>query len=136
MSNQALRIPPLRILIVEDDGLTAAAFAAALRDEGHHIVGIVDTSRAAIASTTESPADLALVDLNLNDGYTGLRAAQALNDNAVPTVLVSGESQLDAKAKSVHALGFIAKPADAREVVRAVGILVKSQALAPRRLRR
>jgi len=37
----------LRILIVEDDALTAAAFAAALNDAGHQIVGIADTGVAA-----------------------------------------------------------------------------------------
>jgi DNA-binding NarL/FixJ family response regulator len=122
----------LRILIVEDDALTAAAFAAALRDDGHKIVGIADTAQDAIAQAATQQADLALVDLTLSDGPTGLLAAKALNDNfVVPSLLISGDTNLDAKAAAVRALGFIPKPADANEVVRTVALLLEHRALAP-----
>src|SRR5689334_9594449 len=71
----------LRILIVEDDALTAAAFAAALYDAGHLVVAIADTARAAVINAGEVQADLALVDITLRDGRTGLAAARALHDD-------------------------------------------------------
>jgi DNA-binding response OmpR family regulator len=129
---------PLRILIVEDDALTAAAFAAALGDQGHAIVAIADNSAAAIAQAWQAlaaaqPADLALVDITLTDGRTGLETARALNDNfVIPTMLVSGEAELRVKAAAVRAIGYVAKPADASDVVRAIAALVERRLLPAR----
>jgi len=113
----------LRVLIIEDDALTAAAFAAALNDAGHQVVAIADNARAALANAGAARADLALVDITLRDGRTGLATARALHADHIETVLVSGEANLRAKAESVQALGYIAKPADADAVARAVSSL-------------
>jgi DNA-binding NtrC family response regulator len=122
----------LRILIVEDDALTAAAFAAALNDAGHQVVAIADNARAALANAESARADLALVDITLRDGRTGLAAARALHEDHVETVLISGDANLRAKAESVHALGYIAKPADANAVARVVSGLEQRRAWAAR----
>jgi len=110
----------LRILIVEDDALTAAAFAAALNDAGHQVVAIADTARAALGNADTAHPDLALIDITLRDGRTGLAAARALHEDHVETILVSGDANLRAKADSVQAIGCIAKPADANAVARMV----------------
>jgi two-component system, response regulator PdtaR len=125
-------IMSLRILIVEDDALTAAAFAAALNDAGHQVVAIADNARAALANAETAQADLALVDITLRDGRTGLAAARALHEDHVETLLISGDSNLRAKAEAVHALGYIAKPADANAVARVVGNLERRHAWAAR----
>jgi DNA-binding response OmpR family regulator len=109
----------LRILIVEDDALTAAAFAAALNDAGH-VVAVTEHGTGAPAKAARMQADLALVDITLRDGRTGLAAARALRENSVATLIVSGDADLRAKAESVQALGYIAKPADADVVARVV----------------
>src|SRR4051794_40389488 len=118
----------LRILIIEDDALTAAAFAAALNDAGHQVVAIADNGRAALANAGSARADLALVDITLRDGRTGLATARALHEGHIETVLISGDTNLRAKAESVHALGYIAKPADANAVARAVSGLERDHA--------
>ena len=125
-------IMSLRILIVEDDALTAAAFAAALNDAGHQVVAIADNARAALANAETAQADLALVDITLRDGRTGLAAARALHEDHVETVLISGDPNLHAKAEAVHALGYIAKPADANAVARVVSNLERRHAWAAR----
>jgi DNA-binding NarL/FixJ family response regulator len=122
----------LRILIVEDDALTAAAFAAALNDAGHEVVAITDNGRAALGKAERAHADLALIDITLRDGRTGLAAARALHEDHIETVLISGDANLRAKAESVHALGYIAKPADANAVARAVSNIERHHAWASR----
>jgi DNA-binding response OmpR family regulator len=122
----------LRILIVEDDALTAAAFAAALNDAGHQVVAITDNAGAAVAKAEKAQADLALIDITLRDGRTGLAAARALHEDHVETVLVSGDTNLRAKAEAVHALGYIAKPADANAVARVISNLERRHAWATR----
>jgi len=118
----------LRILIVEDDALTAAAFAAALNDAGHQVVAIADNAVSALANAETARADLALIDITLRDGRTGLAAARALHEEHVETVLISGDANLRAKAESVQALGYIAKPADANVVARVVSNLERHHA--------
>jgi DNA-binding response OmpR family regulator len=118
----------LRILIVEDDALTAAAFAAALNDAGHQVVAIADNARTAVANAGAARADLALVDITLRDGRTGLAAARALHEDRIATLLISGDTNLRAKAESVQALGYIAKPADANAVARVVSTLERRHA--------
>jgi DNA-binding NarL/FixJ family response regulator len=125
----------LRILIVEDDALTAAAFAAALNDAGHEVVAITENGSAAPAKAERLHADLALIDITLRDGRTGLAAARALHDDRVETVLVSGDANLRAKAESVQALGYIAKPADANAVARVVSNIERHHAWAGRQPR-
>ena len=90
---------------------------------------------AAPANAGRARADLALVDITLRDGATGLAAARALHEDRVETVLVSGDTNLRAKAESVHALGYIAKPADANAVARAVSNIERHHAWASRQSR-
>ena len=118
----------LRILIVEDDALTAAAFAAALSDAGHEVVCVTDNGAGALGKAEKSQVDLALIDITLRDGRTGLAVARALHEDHVQTVLVSGDANLPTKAESVHALGCIAKPADANAVARLVCQLARKHA--------
>ncbi len=126
--HDAATIMSLRILIVEDDALTAAAFAAALSDAGHQVVAIADNARAALAHVETVQPDLALIDITLRDGRTGLAAARALHEDNVETVLISGDANLRAKAEAVQALACIAKPADANAVARMVGNLERRHA--------
>jgi DNA-binding response OmpR family regulator len=125
----------LRILIVEDDALTAAAFAAALDDAGHQVVAITESGAAAPGKAERMQADLALIDITLRDGRTGLAAARALHEDHVETVLISGDANLRAKAESVQALGYIAKPADANAVARVVSNIERHHAWAARQSR-
>jgi DNA-binding response OmpR family regulator len=125
----------LRILIVEDDALTAAAFAAALDDAGHQVVAITEDGGAAPAKAERMQADLALIDITLRDGRTGLAAARALHEDHIETVLVSGDANLGAKAESVQALAYIAKPADANTVARVVSSIERHHAWVPRQSR-
>jgi len=110
----------LRILIVEDDALTAAAFAAALNDAGHQVVAIADTAQAALTHADHAKTDLALVDITLRDGRSGFAAARALQADRIEVVLVSGDTNLRDKADAVRAIDFVAKPADANSVARIV----------------
>jgi len=130
--HDASRTMPLRILIVEDDALTAAAFAAALDDAGHQVVAITDNGGAVLAKAARARADLALIDITLRDGRTGLAAARALHEDHIETVLISGDANLRAKAESVHALGYVAKPADANAVARVVSNIERRHAWAAR----
>jgi two-component system, response regulator PdtaR len=69
--------PNLRILIVEDEALIALELESLLQDDGHLPIGIAATAREAMALGELEP-DLALVDVHLADGPTGIDVARRL----------------------------------------------------------
>jgi DNA-binding response OmpR family regulator len=67
----------LRVLLVEDDPLVREVLAAALEGAGYDVQAEVDGSRVERAVATFLP-DIALIDLHLGDGVTGITVARRL----------------------------------------------------------
>lgn len=111
----------MRVLIVEDDPLTAADIAASLEDGGHRVVGVAETFSEAMAAAASAPPELAIVDIGLKDGGTGVQVVRALKArHLVRSIIISAERELRRKADSAGAVGFISKPARPSEILRAV----------------
>ncbi len=70
--------PPMRVLVVEDEALIALNVESVLADLGHTVIGPCASAHQAYRRVATNPPDLALVDLNLSDGKTGLGLAQFL----------------------------------------------------------
>lgn len=79
---------PIRVLIVEDDSLTRSTMAAALTATGFHVAGEAATAATAIRVFTEKGADVALIDLDLGSGPTGLDLAIELRKRSASVGLV------------------------------------------------
>ncbi|MDQ1230276.1 response regulator [Sphingomonas sp. SORGH_AS_0879] len=99
---------PLNLLIIEDEALVAMLVEDALTLHGHHVIGIADTVASAMALAEQDRPDLALCDVKLADGDSGLTAAQLLADRGIPCVFLSG----NCPDRGGHPLviGCIAKP--------------------------
>jgi two-component system, response regulator PdtaR len=76
---EAKDLPALRVLVVEDEALIAMDVEAQLADAGCVVVGIAATLRQAQAIAACGLPDVAVVDLNLLDGKTGLAVAEHLS---------------------------------------------------------
>ncbi|MBU4239704.1 MAG: response regulator, partial [Alphaproteobacteria bacterium] len=61
-----------RILIIEDEALVAMELRFVLEDLGHEVVGVATTAKGARDMAREIDVDLALVDIHLSDGPTGI----------------------------------------------------------------
>jgi DNA-binding LytR/AlgR family response regulator len=97
----------LRILILEDDLLTAFDLQCIVEDSGHEIVdvcGTISDARRHLAS----PLDFAFLDIDLPDGKS-FELATRLGEMDVPFVFVSASMRCDVPAHLRHAR-FIAKP--------------------------
>jgi CheY-like chemotaxis protein len=57
---------------------------------GHHVVGIADHQREAVAIANAAEPDLALIDIRLADGESGLDVATALGRLGVPSMFATG----------------------------------------------
>ena len=76
-----------RILIIEDEALVAMELRFVLEDLGHEVVDICATAKAALDKVRETDIDLALVDIHLSDGATGIELGRQLGQEMGVTVL-------------------------------------------------
>lgn len=80
----------LRIAIIEDEALVALEMEDHLTDAGHDVVGTADTLAEAIALIEQTRPDLALVDIQLAEGSSGLDVAKELNARGIPCLFATG----------------------------------------------
>ena len=66
----------MKILIVEDEALVAMSMELVLEDHGHEVVDIADDLASAILAATHFRPELALVDMRLAGGDSGLHVAE------------------------------------------------------------
>lgn len=97
----------MRVLILEDDPLTALDLQIVVEETGHDVVGPCETLAAAGRCLGEQ-LDLAFLDIDLPDGKSfGL--ARQLADMGVPFCFVSASTRADLPEGLRHVC-FIAKP--------------------------
>jgi len=79
----------LKILVVEDDAMTAEAAMLLLAEVGAEAIGPCASVSAALTALAEHAIDLALLDVDLN-GMRSTAVAKALTDRNVPYVAATG----------------------------------------------
>lgn len=107
-----------RILIVEDEPLTAFDNEVTLADQGYEVVATLDGFDQAIAILDREDVDLVLSDLRLSGEQSGLDLARAAKDRGIP-VLFSTGYELPQEAKAV-AIGCLRKPYTERQLKNAL----------------
>ena len=103
-----------RILIVEDEPLTAFDNEVMLADAGYEVVATLDNFDDAIAQLDREKLDLILSDVRLSGKRTGMDLARAAKERGVP-VLFSTGFDLPEEAATL-AVGCLKKPYSARQL--------------------
>ena len=96
-----------KILIVEDEPLTAFDNELMLRDAGYEVVATVDRFRDAIATLDKGQVDLVLSDVRLTGERTGVDLAHEGRRRGIPVLFVTGAAP-DNAAELV--VGVLMKP--------------------------
>lgn len=110
----------MRVLIVEDEVLLAVELEHVLEESGHTVVGhAMDTGEAVSLAGRHRP-DLALVDVHLQDGPTGVGAARTLTDDCGAVVLFMTANKQRLPSDFAGACGVISKPYSEHGVRRAL----------------
>ncbi len=111
----------LKVLIVEDEAIVALELELAVQAAGHLVAGVAADLNEAISIARAQRLDLALVDINLRDGRTGVRLAELLaQDHQVAVMFLTANPDL-VPPGFADALGVYPKPYD----VDAVGELIR-----------
>ena len=106
-----------RILIVEDEPLTAFDNEKILEEAGYEIVATVDDFSEALRIIEREEVHLLLSDVRLRRQQTGIDLAKHAKTRNIPTLFVTGHEF--PKAAEV-AVGCLAKPYSERHLVKAI----------------
>jgi len=107
-----------RILIVEDEPLTAFDNEVTLADLGYEVVATLDNFDHAIALLDREDVDLVLSDVRLSGKRSGLDLARAANTRGIPVLFSTGhEIPDDGRAVAV---GCLSKPYSERQLKNAL----------------
>jgi DNA-binding LytR/AlgR family response regulator len=106
--------PSLRILIVEDDPLTALTIEENLTEAGYEICGKAADYESAIRLMVKESADLALIDISLGAGQPdGIAVAREfMRIKPIPIIYLTGHTEPEtfSRAKKTNPLAFLHKP--------------------------
>lgn len=107
-----------RILVVEDEPLTAFDNEVMLGDFGYEVVATVDGFDEAVALLERADVHLILSDLRLSGKRSGLDLASAAKNRGVPVLFATGHEVPD-EAKPL-AVGCLRKPYTERQLKNAL----------------
>ena len=114
------------VLVVDDDAATRRLYAAFLDKELE--VLSVDTGVGAVEMIEQRPADLVIMDLNMPglDGWMAISLIRARRPD-VPFLIVTSQTEpdLEARARTFGASGFLRKPVTADSLRQAVDRAMK-----------
>jgi len=106
-----------RILIVEDEPLTAFDNENTLGDAGYEIVATVDDLDEALNVLDREEVHLILSDVRLRGDRTGIELARAAKERGVPTLFATGHEYEGAHEIAV---GCVRKPYTERQLCKAI----------------
>jgi len=116
---------PLSVLIVEDEVLLAVELGSLVREAGCVEVGHALDSADAVRLAEVLKPDIALVDVHLSDGPTGVDAAREIAERAGAIVLFMTANVKRLPDDLAGACGVIGKPYSDRAVRRALTFLAR-----------
>ena len=106
-----------RILIVEDEPLTAFDNENMLGDAGYDIVATVDDFEEALEVIEREAVDLILSDVRLRSQQNGIDLAHAAKAKGIPTLFATGHAY---PAAANVAIGCLKKPYTERQLCKAI----------------
>jgi two-component system, response regulator PdtaR len=119
----------LRVLIVEDEWLTAQEIEAALVEAGYDVVGTAVSADEAIAMARTSKPDLVLMDIRLKGQRDGVDAAVTIfQQSGTRSLFISANNDTATRnrAEPANPVGWLPKPFSSRQLVSAIRIALSS----------
>ncbi|MDY6903181.1 MAG: response regulator [Thermodesulfobacteriota bacterium] len=108
-----------RILIVEDEFVTAMEIEESLKDLGYAVTDIVNSGEKALSAVESSAVDLVLMDIKLKGDIDGVEAAGRIRrEFDVPVIYLTAlaDEPIRERAKITEPYGYIMKPFENREL--------------------
>jgi CheY-like chemotaxis protein len=110
---------PRKILIVEDETLTAMMLEAYIEKRGFVSAGFYASGEEAVMKAKTEEPDLILMDFRLSGRMNGMEAAKLINaERPTPIIIMSGykEAIVFERASGYSPTAFLTKPVDFSEI--------------------
>ena len=121
-----------KILVVEDEFITATALQSSLEDLGFEVVGTADNGDEAIQAAGEHKPDVILMDIQLIGDMNGITAAGIIKQKyEIPVIFLTGQSD-DAtigKALESEPFGYIVKPFEEKNLKTSITMALYKRAM-------
>lgn len=104
-----------RILLVEDDEITALNLKISLEKQGYHILNIVDNIADANIKIAELSPELVIIDISLKESCDGIELAKEIKSrHHIPFIYLTSytDNETISQAKKTEPYGYIVKPFD------------------------
>lgn len=113
-----------KVLVVEDEMITARAIEKSLQDLGYDVVDTISHGERAIERITYEQPDVILMDIRLKGSLDGVSTAQrvkALFD--IPVIYLTAHSDDETMKRVLHSkpYGYLLKPFKEKELHDAIG---------------
>lgn len=112
------RQSPARVLVIEDEPVIALHISEIVREAGHEVVGIATRKSEAVALAAEHKPGLVLADIQLDDGSTGIEAAQEILQSLdVPVIFVTAFPERLLTGERMEPTYLVSKPFEPQTLV-------------------
>lgn len=108
-----------KLLIVEDEGVTALEIQNKVEEWGYSVVGTVSSGEEAITVALDKRPDLILMDIVLKEKVNGIEASNSIkNSFDVPIIYLTayGDEKIIEEAKITFPQAYLLKPFDDKEL--------------------
>ena len=126
------KMAKVKILVVEDEAITANDIQNRLNDLGYDVPAIAASGEGAIKKVEEIEPDLVLMDIVLKGDMDGTEAAEQIRDRFdIPVVYLTvymDEERLE-KTKVIEPYGYIIKPIEDKELRPAIEMALQRHKL-------
>lgn len=109
----------LKILITEDDTVSALLLKKALEKNHHEIIGMADSGETALEILENNKADIVMMDINLAGKLDGIKTTEIINEKfKIPVVYLtaSSDSETLQKVAGTNPSAYVIKPFNIREL--------------------
>ncbi|WP_209331908.1 hybrid sensor histidine kinase/response regulator [Lunatimonas salinarum] len=109
----------LKILITEDDTVSALLLKKALEKNHHEIIGMADSGEMALEILESTRADIVMMDINLSGKLDGIKTTEIINERFnIPVVYLTASSDTETlqKVAVTNPSAYVIKPFNIREL--------------------
>ncbi|MDO5849407.1 MAG: response regulator [Methanobrevibacter sp.] len=101
-----------KVLIVEDEAITALDLKLSLEELGYEVVDTVDNGHDAVTVAVEERPDVVLMDINLKGDMTGIEAAAQIIKFSIPIIYLTANTDDETffEANEEGTYGYLTKP--------------------------
>lgn len=115
---------PLKVLVVEDEALIALSLEDLLQRLGLECCGLAVSATAATVAALADPPDIAIIDVNLRDGRTGIDLAERLATELGTVIILATANTEDAPPGDTLA-ALVKKPYLDSDIIAALRVAVE-----------